>query len=71
MELKSTGTLITFESPTIPMFQEDLMNYHLLECFGVEECLTSLTVEDVDYSFEHFIENVEGSNDFQEYFSCV
>lgn len=45
--------------------------YHLPECFGVEECLTSLTEDDVDYSFEHCIENVEKSNDFQDYFSYV
>ena len=42
--------------------------YHLPEFYGVEECITSVTDDDVDYSLEHFIENVDETNEFQEYF---
>jgi hypothetical protein len=63
MSLKSTGIHIIFKSPTIPMFLADLMNCITYQS-SMELRNVSVTDDDVDYTLEHFIENVDKTNEF-------
>ena len=57
---------------TVPGRPHEL--YNLPEWFGVEDCLTSVTTEDVDYASQHFLQAGEAEanqSHYQEYFSYV